>query len=72
MRPRHSWISQTSTSTATLISTSSTRAWALRENITVYDAMYVVLAESLDAPFLTCDGPLARAPGHRAHIELVR
>jgi predicted nucleic acid-binding protein len=48
-----------------------TRAWRLREHITAYDAMYIVLAESLDAPIVTCDGRLARAPGHRAHIELV-
>src|SRR5687767_9863603 len=26
-----------------------TRAWALRENVTAYDAMYVALAEALDA-----------------------
>ena len=48
-----------------------TRAWKLRENVTVYDAMYVALAEALDAPVITCDMPLARAPGHRAHIEVI-
>ena len=48
-----------------------TRAWTLRENITAYDAMYVALAEALDAPIVTCDAPLARAPGHRAHIEVI-
>jgi predicted nucleic acid-binding protein len=48
-----------------------TAAWRLRENITAYDAMYVVLAEGLDAPIVTCDGRLARSTGHRAHIELV-
>ncbi len=48
-----------------------TRAWKLRENITAYDAMYVALAEALDAPIVTCDAPLARAPGHRARIEVV-
>ena len=47
------------------------RAWKLRENITAYDAMYVALAEALDAPMVTCDTPLARAPGHRAHIEVI-
>jgi predicted nucleic acid-binding protein len=47
------------------------RAWKLRENITPYDAMYVALAEALDAPCLTCDAPLAKAPGHRATIELL-
>ena len=48
-----------------------TRAWKLRENITAYDAMYVALAEALDAPIVTCDTPLAKAPGHRAHIEVI-
>ena len=47
------------------------RAWKLRENITAYDAMYVALAEALDAPIVTCDTPLAKAPGHRAHIEVI-
>lgn len=47
------------------------RAWNLRENITSYDAMYVVLAEALDAPLITCDTPLARARGHRATVELI-
>jgi predicted nucleic acid-binding protein len=47
------------------------RAWKLRENITAYDAMYVALAEALDAPVVTCDEPLSKAPGHRARIELI-
>jgi predicted nucleic acid-binding protein len=47
------------------------RIWQLRDNLTAYDACYVALAEALDATLLTCDGPLARAPGHRAKIELV-
>jgi predicted nucleic acid-binding protein len=45
--------------------------WKLRENITAYDATYVALAEALDAPIVTCDAPLARAPGRRARIELI-
>ena len=48
-----------------------TRAWRLRENLTAYDAMYVALAEALDAPVVTCDTPLAKAPGHRARIEAI-
>ena len=48
-----------------------TRAWKLRDNITAYDAMYVALAEALDASIVTCDAPLARAPGHRAQIEVI-
>lgn len=45
------------------------RVWELRENLTAYDAVYVALAEVLDAPLLTCDAPLARAPGHAARVE---
>lgn len=48
-----------------------TRAWKLRENMTAYDAMYVALAEALDATVVTCDTPLAKAAGHRAHIEVI-
>jgi predicted nucleic acid-binding protein len=47
------------------------RVWALRENLTSYDAVYVALSEVLDAPLLTCDGRLSRAPGIRARVELV-
>jgi predicted nucleic acid-binding protein len=48
-----------------------TRAWKLRENVTAYDAMYVALAEALDAPLVTCDRPLAGTAGHRPTIEVV-
>jgi predicted nucleic acid-binding protein len=48
-----------------------TRAWALCTSMTAYDAMYVALAEGLDAVLLTCDGRLARSHGHRARIELL-
>lgn len=47
------------------------RAWKLRDNISAYDAMYVALAEAMEAPIVTCDGPLAKAPGHRARIEVI-
>ena len=46
------------------------RLWELRHNLTAYDAAYVVLAEALDAPLLTCDRRLAAATGHRARIEI--
>ena len=46
------------------------RMWALRENLTAYDATYVVVAELSGAALVTCDGPLSRSPGHRAKIEL--
>lgn len=48
------------------------RVWALRGHMTAYDAVYVALAEALDAPLLTCDGRLARAPGVSRRVELVR
>lgn len=47
------------------------RVWELRNNLTAYDAIYVALAEVLDAPLLTHDKRLAAAPGHHARIELV-
>ncbi len=47
-----------------------TRIWALRRNLTSYDACYVALAEALGAPLVTCDRRLAAVPGHRARIEL--
>jgi len=47
------------------------RMWALRDNLTAYDATYVAIAELRDCPLVTCDGRLSRASGHRARIELV-
>ena len=46
------------------------RAWELRDKLSVYDAVYVTLAELLGAPLLTCDRRLARAPGILASVEL--
>jgi predicted nucleic acid-binding protein len=46
------------------------RVWELRHNLTAYDATFVALAEALDAPLITCDGRLAAARGHRAHLEV--
>ena len=46
------------------------RIWALRENLTAYDAAYVALAEALDAPLVTMDARLAQAPGIRAAVEV--
>ena len=37
------------------------RIWALRHNMTAYDAAYVALAEALDAPLVTCDAKLGAA-----------
>jgi len=47
------------------------RAWKLRDNVTAYDAMYVALAEALDAPMVTCDVSLANASGFRARVEAI-
>ena len=47
------------------------RIWDLRDNLTAYDAVYVALAEALDARLVTRDRRLARASGHRARVELV-
>ena len=47
------------------------RCWELRENMTVYDAAYVALAESLQATLLTGDQRLAKAPGPRCAFEVV-
>jgi predicted nucleic acid-binding protein len=47
------------------------RAWELRANLTAYDAVYIALAEALDAPLLTRDERLRNASGHHARVELV-
>lgn len=41
------------------------RCWQLRENVTTYDAVYVALAEQLDATLATLDQRLAAATGPR-------
>jgi predicted nucleic acid-binding protein len=48
------------------------RIWELRENLSAYDATYVAVAETLDASLLTADARLARAPGPRCPITVVR
>lgn len=48
------------------------RIWELRGNMSAYDATYVALAEALDADLVTADGRLARAPGPRCTISVVR
>lgn len=47
------------------------RIWELRENLTAYDAMYVALAETLGAVFVTADARLAEAPGPGCSIEVL-
>ena len=48
------------------------RVWELRRNLSAYDAVYVALAEVLDAVVLTCDGRLARAPAVSHCVELIQ
>lgn len=45
------------------------RCWELRDNLTVYDAAYVALAELLQIVLLTADQRLARAPGPLCDVE---
>jgi len=47
------------------------RVWALRANLTAYDATYVALAEVLEATLLTRDRRLAGSVGHVARIEVI-
>jgi len=47
------------------------RAWELRDNVRSWDALYVALAEALDATLITLDERLTRATGLRCTIELI-
>lgn len=47
------------------------RVFALRDNLTAYDAAYVALAEALGVALLTCDTKVGRAPGHRTAVHIV-
>ncbi len=47
------------------------RAWDLRDAVRGWDAMYVALAEALEAVLLTTDTRLAAARGPSCRIELV-
>ncbi len=44
------------------------RVWALRDNLTAYDATFVALADALGVPLVTCDARLANAPGVAAEL----
>ena len=48
------------------------RCWELRDNLTLYDAAYVALAEAMRAALLTGDRRLARATGPQCPIEVFR
>jgi predicted nucleic acid-binding protein len=47
------------------------RVWQLRHNVSAYDALYLALAEALDAVIFTCDDKFANAPASKDRIELV-
>jgi predicted nucleic acid-binding protein len=44
--------------------------WSLHDNLTMYDAAYVVLAARLRLPLLTVDHRLTSAPGLPCDVEL--
>ena len=46
------------------------RVWELRFNLTVYDAWYVALAESLGWPLVTLDRKMAGASGTRCEFRV--
>ena len=46
--------------------------WQHHHNVTAYDAFYVAAADVLEAPLLTADGRLARAPGLGIAIQHIR
>jgi predicted nucleic acid-binding protein len=48
------------------------RCWELRDNLTVYDAAYVALAEAMQATLLTGDRRLSGASGPQCPIEVLQ
>jgi predicted nucleic acid-binding protein len=48
------------------------RVWALRANLTAYDAAYVALAERLRLSLLTADAAFTTAPGIRCAVKFVQ
>lgn len=48
------------------------RCWELRNNLTVYDAAYVAVAEIMQATLVTADRRLAAASGPRCTIEILQ
>lgn len=46
-------------------------AWALRDNLSFYDGLYVALASALAVPLLTADERIGRAPGVSCDVEIV-
>jgi len=46
------------------------RIWELRDSLTACDSAYLASAELLDAPLVTRDRALSKAPS-RAHVRVV-
>ena len=46
-------------------------AWTWRANVSFYDALYVALAVRIDAPLVTADAKLSRAPNLGCRVEVV-
>lgn len=44
------------------------RVWELRRNLSAYDASYVAVAEATNAPLVTLDRRIKRAPGARCTV----
>jgi predicted nucleic acid-binding protein len=47
------------------------RCWQLKDNLTIYDAAYVALAELLGVNLVTADTRIRDAPGLRCPIEVL-
>lgn len=47
------------------------RIWALRDNVSAYDAAYVALAEIIECPLVTADARLSRARGLRCAVTVL-
>lgn len=47
-------------------------AWKIRDRVTPYDAMYLLLARELDAPLVTADIRLARAAPRGINVLLLQ
>jgi predicted nucleic acid-binding protein len=47
------------------------RAFELRDNATIYDGLYLALAEGLGCALLTRDAAIAGLPGARARVEVL-
>ena len=48
------------------------RMWELRDNLTLYDAAYVALAEMTGAVLVTGDERITASPGARCDIQIIK